>query len=198
MPEPERMREDRALLVEIKASFQASDSTYGMPRVHDDLCEAGRRVGRRRVARLMRQAGLRASVPRRFVTTTDSNHRWAVAENVLGRDFTATAPEQKWAADITYVWTDEGWLFLAVVLDLYSRRVVGHAMGKTLERTLVEQALSVALARRGASNHTVRAIMVRAITAALCEGWCITVTGAVSTPRPRIRRCSSGTGSCVR
>lgn len=148
MPESSRSIEDRTLLVEIRASYQASSKTYGAPRVHDDLREGGWRVGRKRVARLMRQAGLRAAQPRRFVTTTDSDHRFAVAENVLERDFTATAPNQKWATDITYIWTDEGWLYLAVVLDLFSRRVVGQAMGPTLEKTLVEEALQLALARR--------------------------------------------------
>lgn len=148
MPESERRREDRKLLVEIKASHQASGQTYGAPRIHDDLRERGWRVGRKRVARLMRQAGVRAAQPRRFVTTTDSDHRFHVAENVLDRDFTATTPDQKWGSDITYIRTDEGWLYLAVVVDLFSRRVIGQAMGPTLERTLVDEALSLALSRR--------------------------------------------------
>lgn len=136
------------LTFEIKASHQASRSTYGAPRILDDLRQAGHRVSRKRVARLMRQAGLRATQPRRYVSTTDSGHGLSVAENVLDRDFAATALDQKWACDITYVATDEGWLYLAVVLDLYSRRVVGHAMRASLERSLVIEAFSMALARR--------------------------------------------------
>ena len=136
------------LLVEIKASHQASRQTYGAPRVLDDLREAGHRVSRKRVARLMRQAGLRAAKPRRYVSTTDSGHGLPVAENVLDRDFAAEALDQKWACDITYVPTDEGWLYLAVVLDLYSRRIVGHGMSVRLERRLVMKAFSMALARR--------------------------------------------------
>ena len=136
------------LLVEIKASHQASRQTYGAPRILDDLRQAGHRVSRKRVARLMRQAGLRASRPRRYVSTTDSRHGLPVAEKVLDRDFSATASDQKWACDITYVPTDQGWLYLAVVLDLYSRRIVGHSMSAGLERTLVMEAFSMALPRR--------------------------------------------------
>ena len=136
------------LTLEIKASYQASRQTYGAPRILDDLRQAGHRVSRKRVARLMRQAGLRASRPRRYVSTTDSRHGLPVAENVLDRDFRATALDQKWACDITYVRTGQDWLYLAVVLDLYSRRVVGHAMGASLDRSLVIEALSMALARR--------------------------------------------------
>ena len=136
------------LLVEIKASHQASRQTYGAPRILDDLREAGHRVSRKRVARLMRQAGLRAARPRRYVSTTDSQHGLPVAENILDRDFAATALDQKWACDITYVPTDEGWLYLAVVLDLYSRRIVGHGMSASLERGLVLEAFSMAWARR--------------------------------------------------
>lgn len=136
------------LTLEIRASHAASRQTYGAPRILDDLREAGYRTSRKRVARLMRQAGLRAARPRRYVTTTDSGHGLPVAENVLDRDFAATALDQKWACDITYVPTDEGWLYLAVVLDLYSRRIVGHGMSASLERSLVMEAFSMALARR--------------------------------------------------
>ena len=138
------------LLLEIKASHQASRKTYGAPRILDDLRERGHRVSRKRVQRLMRQAGLRAAQPRRYVSTTDSRHGLPVAENMLDRDFTATAADQKWAGDITYVATDEGWLYLAVVLDLYSRRIVGHGMSSSLERSLVTEAFSMAWARRAA------------------------------------------------
>lgn len=147
-PVPQRQSQDRMLLVEIKASHEASRQTYGAPRVLDDLRQAGHRVSRKRVARLMRQAGLRATRPRRYVSTTDSRHGLPVAQNVLDRDFSATARDQKWACDITYVPTDQGWLYLAVVLDLYSRRIVGHSMSARLERGLVIEAFSMAWARR--------------------------------------------------
>ena len=155
MPMPKRLEEDQRLLAQIEASHAESDQTYGAPRLYRDLRARGYRTSRKRVARLMRQAGLRASRPRRFTTTTDSTHRYAVAENVLDRDFTAAAPDRKWASDITYLWTDEGWLYLAVVIDLFSRRVVGHAMAKTLEATLVEDALALALTRRRAGRGLV-------------------------------------------
>ena len=147
-PEAKRQREDRVLLVEIKASHQASRQTYGAPRILDDLRERGHRVSRKRVQRLMRQAGLRAAQPRRYVSTTDAGHGLPVADNVLDRDFAATTCDQKWAGDITYVATDEGWLYLAVVLDLYSRRIVGHGMSSSLARSLVTEAFSMAWARR--------------------------------------------------
>lgn len=147
-PEPLRQRHDRLLTLEIQASHAASRQTYGAPRILDDLREAGHRVSRKRVQRLMRQAGLRAAQPRRYARTTDSQHGLPVAANVLDRDFRATACDQKWACDITYVPTDEGWLYLAVVLDLYSRRVVGHAMSASLAQELVRAALAMALRRR--------------------------------------------------
>lgn len=133
---------------EIRASYRASRGSYGAPRILDDLRERGYRTSRKRVQRLMRQAGLRAASPRRYVRTTDSEHRLPVAENVLGRDFTATAVDRKWACDITYIATGEGWLYLAVVIDLFSRRVVGHAVGATLAKELVEAALGAAWMRR--------------------------------------------------
>lgn len=136
------------LTLEIQASYAASRQTYGAPRILDDLRACGHRTSRKRVQRLMRQAGLRASVPRRYVTTTDSGHGLPVAPNILDRDFTAQASDQKWACDITYVPTDEGWLYLAVVMDLYSRRVVGHGMSASLERSLVIEAFSMARRRR--------------------------------------------------
>lgn len=148
-PESSRSKEDRRLLVKVRASHKASRGTYGSPRVYRDLCEDGETVGRDRVARLMRQAGLRSKRRRRYRVTTDSNHSRAVAANVLGREFTARAPNQKWASDITYVPTRRGWLYLAVVLDLYSRRVVGWSMSTRITRELAVSALRMALSRRG-------------------------------------------------
>ena len=146
--ESDRVRDDRRLLAAITASHQASRKTYGAPRVLEDLRESGWRVSRKRVQRLMRRAGLRASRPRRWVVTTDSRHTFTVARNLLARDFSVESINQKWACDITFIPTTDGWLYLAVVLDLCSRRVVGHAMATSLRRSLVEEALVMAQQRR--------------------------------------------------
>jgi putative transposase len=130
-PESARAVEDRAVAAEIRTAHEASRGRYGSPRVHAALRAHGRRVGRKRVARLMRGMGLSARRKRRFRRTTDSAHAFPVAPNLLGRDFTARAPDRVWLADLTTIWTAEGWLYLAVVLDLFSRRVVGWAMATT-------------------------------------------------------------------
>lgn len=153
--ESARAREDRRVLVAIEASHAASRGTYGSPRVHRDLRAAGETVGRHRVARLMRQAGLRSRRQRRRVVTTDSNHQQPVAANVLERDFHAAAANRKWAADISYVGTRDGWLYLAVVLDLYSRRVVGWAMSTRIDSELAVGALRMALTQRGQPEQLV-------------------------------------------
>ena len=146
--ESRRQKQDRRLVVEIKAIHKESRQTYGSPRIHDELKDRGVRCGRKRVARLMRLHGLRAKQTRRFKATTDSTHTLPVAENVLSRQFTPSAPDVVWAADITYIPTRQGWLYLAVVLDLFSRRVVGWSMHKRLGRSLVLDALQMALRRR--------------------------------------------------
>lgn len=147
-PEPERTQTDRVLTATIETIFREHRGRYGAPRIHDELRDRSVRVGRKRVARLMRRAGLRAARPRRYARTTDSAHALPVAENVLGRAFDVAAPDTTWACDITYVPAAEGWLYLAVVLDLCSRRVVGHATSSTLARPLVIAALEQALGRR--------------------------------------------------
>lgn len=147
--EPSRREErDGELLAQIREAHARSRRTYGSPRVHAELRAEGTRCSRKRVARLMRAAGLSARRPRRAVRTTDSRHSLPVAANLLGRDFTAPAPDRRWAADITYVPTAEGWLYLAVILDLFSRRVVGHACAATLATVLVAEALALACGRR--------------------------------------------------
>jgi putative transposase len=113
-----------------------------------ELRDSGLTVGRRRTARLMRENGLRARQKRRVKRTTDSQHAWPVAPNLLDQDFTATGPDEKWGADISYVWTCEGWLYLAVIIDLFARRVVGWATGDRLHRNLALAALRKALAVR--------------------------------------------------
>jgi transposase InsO family protein len=128
--------------------YQANRQVYGSPRIHAALRAEGQQCGRKRVARLMREQGLSAKRRTHRVRTTDSQHEHPVAPNLLNRDFTASAPNTKWVADITGVWTWEGWLYLAVVLDIFSRMVVGWAMDQHREEALVEQAALMALARR--------------------------------------------------
>lgn len=148
-PPSARARRDGELLTAICASHARSDATYGAPRVHEDLAEVGERVGRKRIARLMRSAGLagvsnRTGPPRPKRTVPETPQ----APDLVRRDFTATAPDALWVADITYVPTYAGFLYLAVVLDAFSRRVVGWAMGTTLKATLVLDALQMAATQR--------------------------------------------------
>lgn len=146
--ESARAQSSRELTVHIAAIHEESRRTYGSPRVHAELRFRGRTVGLHRVARLMRSAGIRARRKRRFVRTTTSDPALPVAPNVLARDFQAHLPNRVWSTDITYVPTREGWLYLAVVEDLYSRRIVGWATATSLERTLTLEALRMALALR--------------------------------------------------
>jgi transposase InsO family protein len=143
-----RVMADMDLAVRIRAIHKASRGTYGSPRVHRSLRKENRRVGCKRVERLMRAEGLYGRRPRRWRRTTDSSHAEPVAKNVLERQFTPSEPNCVWAADITYVWTAEGWLYLAVVLDLFARRVVGWAMADHLRAELAINALTMALGRR--------------------------------------------------
>ena len=140
--------DDQKLAPEIAAIHKASGETYGSPRVHAELLANGFDVSRKRVARLMRELGIKSRRKRRFKATTDSGHKLPVADNVLDRKFEVDAPDVAWVTDITYVWTDEGWLYLAAILDLFSRRVVGHAMSERIDRALVLQALRDAVGRR--------------------------------------------------
>ena len=143
--ESARERRDRELLPAIREVFQTSRETYGSPRVFEDLRTQRIPCSRRRVERLMREAGITPPRKRKFKKTTDSDHPYITAANVLGRDFSSPAPNRVWSTDITYIWTSEGWLYLAVVMDLFSRRIVGWSMRKTLSRKLVLSALDMAL-----------------------------------------------------
>ena len=136
------------LLAHVRSAFALSNETYGSPRMVHELLDNGLAVGRRRVARLMRENGLKARQKRRFKRTTDSLHAFPVAPNLLDQDFTATGPNQKWGSDISYVWTREGWLYLAVVIDLFARRVVGWATSDRLHKELALSALRRAIAIR--------------------------------------------------
>ena len=147
-PESRRARQNRTLLSIIRVLHRESRETYGSPSIWSALCTQGHAVGKQRVARLMRQAGLRAKTVRKWRATTHSQHRFPVAENTLDRQFTVASPNRVWAGDITYVWTTEGWLYLAVILDLYSRAVIGWAMGQRLTGDLAEHALLMALTTR--------------------------------------------------
>ena len=150
-PASARAVADVQLSLEIAVAHTRSRRTYGSPRIHRDLTDEGHRVGAKRVARLMKDRGLRGVAKRQFRRTTDSNHAHPIAPNVLDRQFAVTttgAVDRIWASDITYLSTREGWLYLAVVLDLASRRVVGWSMRHTLERGLVLDALGMALVGR--------------------------------------------------
>ena len=147
-PESARSVSDRTTLSVIRVIHRESRETYGSPRIWKALVTQGHRIGEHRVARLMRQDGIRAKTVTKWRATTQSQHRFPVAANTLERAFTVEAPNRVWAGDITYVWTLEGWLYLAVLLDLYSRRVVGWAMSQRITVELTEQALTMALAKR--------------------------------------------------
>jgi putative transposase len=147
-PAAQRTRQNQLLGLEIAAIFAESRGRYGSPRVHAELRDRGQRTGRKRVARLMRRAGLRARERRRFRHTTNSGHEMAITGNLLARQFSVVQPDISWATDITYLWTLEGWLYLAVILDLFSRRVVGWAISERLERGIALDALTMALRNR--------------------------------------------------
>ena len=132
----------------VAAAFEHFKGRYGAPRITRHLAEQGRCYDAKTVASSLRRQGLRAKAAKRFKATTDSNHTRPVAENVLEQDFTAERANEKWVGDITYLWTDEGWVYLAVILDLYSRQVIGWSMDKTMTAKLVCDALQMALWRR--------------------------------------------------
>lgn len=160
-PPSARAQADRRLAVDVATAHAESRQTYGSPRVHRELRAQGRRVSRKRVARVMREQGLRGRQRRRFVRTTDAQHAFPIATNVVNQAFDVAALNTVWAADITYVATREGWLYLAVLLDLCSRRVIGYAMTDQITRTLVLETLGAALtcrrpARTGSTHHSDR------------------------------------------
>lgn len=161
-PTSKRARRDAGLEPHVRAAFEASHKRYGSPRVHAELRAQGKRVGRKRVARLMRNAGLRARSRRRFRHTTLSKHREPLAPNVVARQFEVTAPDQVWVTDLTYLPTLTGFAYLAVVLDLYARRVVGWAVSDNLDATVAVTALERALALRrvpdGLVHHSDRGV----------------------------------------
>ena len=145
-PESPRARYDRQLTETIRQVHAESDGTYGSPRIHAELNATGHPCGRPKVARLMHLAGLKGCPKRRFRVTTKSG--MTRASNLLEQDFSAETTNERWASDITYLWTGQGWLYLAVVMDLYSRRIIGWSMSRRINRHLVLDALNMALGQR--------------------------------------------------
>ncbi len=146
--ESHRKREDKRLLALISASFTRSRRTYGYRRVHADLREQGEGCGKHRVARLMRNHGIHPKTRRKFKVTTQSKHNKPIYENRLGREFCAKTPNERWVSDITYIPTVEGWLYLSVIMDLFSRKIVGWSMSDRLKESLVMDSLRMALFQR--------------------------------------------------
>jgi len=151
---------DPDLLADVKAVFEASGETYGSRRMAKALRALGHPVGRYQARSLMRKLGLRVLPTRRFKITTDSKHSLPVAPNILARKFDVTGQDEAWVGDITYLWTQSGWLYLAVIIDLYSRKVVGWALDRRMTVNLVKDALTMAVWRRrpppGLIHHTDR------------------------------------------
>ena len=151
---------NRTLLSAIRVIHRESRETYGSPSIWAALIKRGHGVGENRIARLMRVEGIRAKTVKKWRATTDSNHALRVATNILNRQFQVEQPNRVWAGDFTYVWTTEGWLYLAVVLDLYSRAVIGWALGDRLMGEITQQALTMAIHHRmpkaGLRHHSDR------------------------------------------
>ena len=147
-PESKRQQANNRLRQKIRTIHRDSDKSYGSPRVYRELKTQEESCSENRIARLMREDGLRAKTKRRFKATTHSKHNLPVAPNLLNRDFSPEEPNQVYAGDITYIWTCAGWLYLAVVIDLFSRSVVGWGMDKRMTRQLVMDALTMAVQRR--------------------------------------------------
>ena len=140
-PASRRQRTDMVVLAHIKEQSRLSLGSYGRPRMTEELKAIGVDIGHRRVGRLMRENGITVKRTRKFKATTDSDHTFNITPNLLDRDFSAARPNQKWAGDISYIWTREGWLYLAVILDLHSRRVISWAVSNRMKRDRAIRAL---------------------------------------------------------
>ena len=162
----EQLVRRRSIAQAAAVSYFESNRIYGHRKVHEDLLAEGVICCRETVRRIMRNIGLYSRIKRKFVVTTDSNHALKIAENILNRDFTAKSANQKWAADITYIPTKLGWLYLAVVMDLFSRRIVGWAMSENIDSELVQSAMKMALLYRnpdkGLIHHSDRGVQYAA------------------------------------
>ena len=148
-PVSEQAQSNRVLDGQIRQIYDEHKQRYGCPRITDELKDRGFQCSENRVARRMSRLGLKGIQAKKFKRTTDSKHDKLVAPDLIEQDFTAVAANQKWVSDLTYVWTDEGWLYLAVVMDLYSRAIIGWSMGKRMTQQLMCDALTMALFRRG-------------------------------------------------
>jgi len=161
-PGGKRSKDDETLSEQIRTAFDDSRETYGSRRVRRELKKLGRGCTLRRIRRLMNKLGLFTKRRRRFRITTDSKHGFQVHENLLKRDFKVDGPDQVWVSDITYIWTTEGWLFLATVIDLYSRKVVGWSMSESLKAGIAIDALEMAIGARnpapGLIHHSDRGV----------------------------------------
>ena len=147
-PESLRKRDNKRLLVLIKASFKNGREAYGYRRIHQDLLDLNESCGKHSVARLMKEHGIQPKTRRKFKVTTDSKHNKPIHANHLSRQFNAESVNERWVSDITYLPTVEGWLYLAAIMDLYSRKIVGWAMSDRLKESLVVNALNMALLQR--------------------------------------------------
>lgn len=160
--ESPRKKKDRELKEHIRAIYEQNKQRYGSPRIYKELAAQHIRCSRKRVERLMREMGLQARHKRQFKVTTNSNHNYQPAENLLERRFQVAGPNQVWVADITYIRTFEGWLYLAAVMDLYSRKIVGWSMSETMKTALATSALKMAIQRRrpnkGLMHHSDRGV----------------------------------------
>ena len=154
-PESTRAQRNRALMASIEGFHKASRRIYGSPRIHRDLQACGERVGVNRVARLMRQHGVQSKMAKKFVITTDSKNTHSPAPDRIRREFTRAARDQAWVSDTTFISTRKGWMYLAVILDLYSRKVIGWAMRDKNDTQLVRDALTMALGHRGEVNGVI-------------------------------------------
>ena len=152
-PESARSKQDRELLQRIKRIHTGSKGVYGSPKIKSELADEGYKVGRHKIAKLMRLEGLRGCPKRRYRVTTKQDPSHRVAKNLLEQNFSTAKPNQKWVADITYISTKQGWLYLAVVIDLYSRKVVGWSMSRWMSRRLVVDALRMALDARDPGSN---------------------------------------------
>ena len=149
-PESARAKQDRVLKLHIRSEFEASDKTYGSPRIKLELDSKGFDAGKHRVARLMREEGLAARKPKKYKVTTNSKHSLNRAPNIVNREFEkiGNAPNKLWVSDLTYIWTQQGWLYLCIFLDVYSRKVVGYSIDDNMEATMVNRGLQMAIVRR--------------------------------------------------
>lgn len=149
-PKSKRDVENERLLIEIRVEYRKSLETYGSPSISDKLKERGMKANKKRVAKLMKENGIRSVTKKKFKVTTNSAHKYPVSPNLLNQDFSAKEANKKWVSDITYVWTNEGWMYLATIMDLFSKKIVGWSMGSRLGRQLVIDAFTQAVGRRGA------------------------------------------------